>query len=342
LQGFDVVPGIFTTNQLRLQEDQSLKDAQPGLQEEQIPFASTMNDSFDRLSMEDDDKLKPAFVPSAAPPSTPPTRKPPRRSSMNGSVTPIFSPIRSGVMAAAFSPASVAAAASPAPLAYNKLARDGTSLLLARAFANQDGTRQHPYICKANYAFPERNPSIDIELVPGVQYNDHMHTAFVIRKTVDPEDFHHYEATIPPIDCFPSEYGLENRLILLRCPSQSCWKRDTESFYPDDHPAEEPCKAAHVATELQIEADETNRKYFFWLIVFEDEEVSLDNSMFSGDDHDGIIRKMLYPIKKKHVESGKMFTTMALVWKIGVAGYSRRMKRREKEVTPLSLKDLYK
>jgi hypothetical protein len=348
LKKHNVDPGLQVLRQLEIEVQRIEQDR---IEEEQRLNANTMskdglNDAFDRMSMTDQ---KPA-------PSTP--QRPPRSSTpATGTSTPIFSPIRGSVIVPSsvtrfLPPASPSAPASPSCfLPVDATDRQGmVTRFLAAAMARQEGSIQHPYIIKVNYAHPERNLDMDVTLVTNVQHNDHMHVAFVIRKMIDPEDFGEWGATIPTNNYMSADYyGLEKSLVLIKGPSQSLWFRDTENFHGKDAASEGPSaiKAEHAATEIAIEADPVRRKDSYWLLVFSEDNIQLDNTIFSCDENTenvtNTVANDFVPLKSYHPESRKTFTGLAIVWKIGLEGQSQRIKKKQKEETVQpSLKDLFK
>jgi hypothetical protein len=77
------------------------------------------------------------------------------------------------------------------------------------------------------FEFLERNLGFDIEYVPGVEHDDHLHDSVTIRCTVPVVDHDKWEANIP---AGPTEHD-NKRLVLIRGPSQDFWTRSPEQFH---------------------------------------------------------------------------------------------------------------
>jgi hypothetical protein len=334
-----VAPGPFTVNQQQLRNEQQevtneqqLSNEQQELEnEQQLRNEDRNNEASNIMNEEQPDDLHVSFDNMSVSERSPLPTRPPSHPPTISSPSPFISPARSIATDGRSSTMMPPAAGGVASLAHQH-----TTPMIFSPPNKQDGTKSHPYVMMVSHEFPERNVGFDIEIVAGVEHNDHFHSAVVIRKTVCVLDHNGWEASMVPAGEFKtSGLNLDKRLILIKSPSRDFWMRDSDLYHQKLKC--EPTKLAHQATEVAI-ADSESRQYAYWLLVFPP-DVRLDNKVFSGDGTHIVVDPIGVSIEPEDNDTGQKLLGMVLCWTIAQEKSSRRIKKK----TPVKrgLKDMY-
>jgi hypothetical protein len=116
------------------------------------------------------------------------------------------------------------------------------------------GTQDYSYVIMANVDRPGQNMGFGLEFLPDIRYDDHTSFGVNIRCTVPVPDHKEWTASIPPNGYYVPGLGLEKSLVLIKCPSQNFWFRNTEVFNKKLKCG--AIKAVQQATENEIEKEE--------------------------------------------------------------------------------------
>jgi hypothetical protein len=186
-----------------------------------------------------------------------------------------------------------------------------------------NGTLKNPWRCPVDLNFPERHVNgLDVQFVSNMKHQgssgkEYLHDGFHIRRMVAVLDFALWEAKIPAWGSYPPEF--EERVLLIKGPSRDHWIHDTESYHETKRVQCDSTKTANQATQMAIEADQHDREFSYTLLLF-DENIKLDNTIFSDDGHN--LTTIINPLNKKgkENETKKDLYSTVVFWRIAIAG----------------------
>ena len=197
-------------------------------------------------------------------------------------------------------------------------------------YCNQQGTMKQPWIVIVDYNRPERNMGFDIQWIEGIPHMGWKRDGYHIRRAICPLDIDKWEATIPE-----TSGGLgpafDDRLVLVKGPSQDYWFRDTNLYhFGPKEKMRVNCKVtadAHQMTQTAITADKKSdsniRMWVYYLLIFPPApNRKLANQIFSHDED--IVPKKTVPLKvdKNHKDNDieKDVYGIVMYWRIAVRG----------------------
>ena len=186
------------------------------------------------------------------------------------------------------------------------------------------GTLERPWVTMVDLNHPERTrDGFDVVCVQGIRSGNFLRSAVHIRKMIEVSDSEEWKATIPQ-NLGPSLSQYDGRCVLIMGPSRPYWFKSNEHYHRTKF-----CQItanAHAAAQLGIERDETKRRSLtYWLLVFP-ENVTLNNSTFSGD----LTEVDMEEVPMKEDDDGVVICSLAVYWVVALEGGVRIDEKKKK------------